>query len=216
MAAERFVSQADFARRRSVSRKAVTGWKQKGLLVLREDGMVDVEASEWNLDQRPANYRGGVTHRPVRAAPGNSEPAPRAKRPPPDTPAGEEPPEADAAARDMDPENLTHAEAVRRKENMLGLLRKHELEVSRREWVRVEDVAKLVEHDYATIRERLLTIPGKLAPELDSANQATIETAIRREIVEALNELHDPAGLAGRAGSGDEAAGGPGGAEAAA
>jgi hypothetical protein len=215
MATERFVSQAAFARRRSVSRKAVTGWKQKGLLVLREDGMVDVGASEWNLDQRPANYRGGVTHRPVRAAPGNSEPAQRAKMPPRDIPAGDGLPDGGDSG-DIDPENLTHAEAVRRKENMLGLLRKHELEVSRREWVRVEDVAKLVEHDYATIRERLLTIPGKLAPELDSANQATIETAIRREIVEALNELHDPAGLAGRAGSGDEAAGGPGGAEAAA
>lgn len=65
----RFLSQAAFARRRGVSRNAVTDWKQAGYLVMTADGKVDVEASEWNLDQRPANYRGGTTHRPVRAIP---------------------------------------------------------------------------------------------------------------------------------------------------
>lgn len=65
----RFLSQAAFARRRGVSRNAVTDWKQAGYLVMTADGKVDVEASEWSLDQRPANYRGGTTHRPVRAIP---------------------------------------------------------------------------------------------------------------------------------------------------
>ena len=77
----RFLSQAAFARRRGVSRNAVTDWKWAGHLVMTADGKVDVEASEWNLDQRPANYRGGTTHRPVRTAPKSSGPTGRLARP---------------------------------------------------------------------------------------------------------------------------------------
>lgn len=68
----KFLSQAEFARARGVSRKTVTGWKKKGLLSLDAEERVDVEATEWNLDQRPATYRGGVTHRPVRGRDGNN------------------------------------------------------------------------------------------------------------------------------------------------
>lgn len=70
-APQKFLSQADFARHRGVSRKAVTSWKQKGLLVLSETALIDVEQTKWSLDQRPAVNRGGVTHRPVRAVTGN-------------------------------------------------------------------------------------------------------------------------------------------------
>lgn len=71
----KFLTQAEFARRRGVSRKSVTAWKAKGLLVLAEDGKVNVSETEWKLDDRPATYRGGVTHRPVRAKTGNGAPA---------------------------------------------------------------------------------------------------------------------------------------------
>ena len=52
------LTQAEFARHRKVSKKTVTLWKQKGLLVLLDTGLVDVERTEWNLDQRPPTYRG--------------------------------------------------------------------------------------------------------------------------------------------------------------
>lgn len=61
--------KADFARRRKVNRATVTKWAAQGLLVLTPAGLVDVEATEWNLDQRPETYRGGRTHRPIRSAP---------------------------------------------------------------------------------------------------------------------------------------------------
>ncbi len=67
-----FVSQAEFARARGVSRKTVTGWKQKGLLVLDGEGRIDVEATEWNLDQRPATYDGWCYPWPVRGQDGNN------------------------------------------------------------------------------------------------------------------------------------------------
>jgi len=198
----KFMSQAEFAKRRDVSRKAVTSWKQKGLLVLSEGGLVDVDASEWKLDQRPSVYRGGVTHRPIRKVEGNS-PQPGNKLPPPAVvtppPLEESGDDLLVSDFDLDDPNLSHAEAIRRKENYLGLLRRRDLEISDREWVRTEDVVKQVEQEYATVRERLLIIPGKMSALLVGQDRAAIEAALRGEITEALHELHDPEGIAAAA-----------------
>jgi len=199
-----FLTQSKFADRRGVSRKAVTDWKNKGLLVIAEDGRVDVDASEWNLDQRPAKYRGGVAHRPSRVLPadkvtGNKPLPPKAERPAP-APDGAEPLAGDDA--DTSP-NLSMAEAVRRKENFIGLKHRLEYETAQKEWVRVEDVGALVEGEYATVRERLLVIPGKIAASLVGLDRAAIDDIIRREVTEALNELHGP-DISGAGGSGGE------------
>jgi hypothetical protein len=199
----KYMTQAEFSRRRDVSRNAVTTWKKKGLLVTDDAGRVDVEASEWILDQRPATYRGGVTHRPVRGPDGNNSSAPpaTAARSKP-RPSQSDDDDGDGVGFDLDAEDLPLAEAVRRKENYLGLLRRRELEVSNTEWVRIEAVAAQVEREYGTVRERLLTIPGKIAASLVGADRPTIDMILRREITEALHELHDPSGLAQRAGAG--------------
>ncbi len=52
------MSRAQFARRRSVSRAAVTQWIAAGRVVLTDDGLVDVTASEARLAQS-ATDRGG-------------------------------------------------------------------------------------------------------------------------------------------------------------
>jgi hypothetical protein len=193
------LTQSAFAKRRNVSRNAVSVWKRKGLLVLNNEGLVDVEKTEWNLDQRPASYRGGVTHRPIRRAEGYTSVAPPDSKPiAPSAPtrvlkASDEPPQD--ASFDPDDPNLTHAEAIRRKENYLGLLRRRDLEIADREWVRTDEVIRQVEQEYATVRERLLIIPGKLSALLVGLDRADIEAAIRAEVTEALNELHDPAGI---------------------
>jgi hypothetical protein len=192
-----FMSQADFARRRGVSKKTVTVWKQGGLVVLNEAGMVDVEATEWKLDDRPANYRGGVTHRPIRA-PDHNNHHPKTERPKSaetgtlasiDRPAEGAP---DPADFDWSDPSLPMTEAVRRKENFLGLTRKHEYEVAKGEWVRVEDVGQAVEREYSVVRERLLAIPGKLASKLEGLDRTAIELALLDEVTETLNELHEP------------------------
>jgi len=54
-----FMRQSAFAAYRGVSRKTVTKWKSRGLLVLKGD-LVDVAASDAALDARPPIYRGGV------------------------------------------------------------------------------------------------------------------------------------------------------------
>lgn len=202
----KFLSQADFARRRSVSRKTVTGWKQKGILVLNEAGLIDVEASEWNLDQRPANYRGGVTHRPVRAVPGNTvsaEPKAPAK-PKPDTwqTIGEVMPRPGAVPTEgvddeagLDPTNLPLPLAIRRKESFLGLQRKQEVEKNEGKLVDRDAAEKLFFDQARDVRDAWLSWPARVA--IPMADELKVDpralTAILNAYVKQhLSELGDP------------------------
>ncbi|MEG1855355.1 MAG: hypothetical protein RSA22_14260, partial [Acinetobacter sp.] len=52
------MKQSEFAREHGVSRKTVTTWKTKGLVVLNDDGTVDVEKSNELLKQnRSGKYQ---------------------------------------------------------------------------------------------------------------------------------------------------------------
>ncbi len=53
------MTQAEFARHRGVSRATVTEYKHKGLLVMTDDGRVDVAASEQRLNASLDPVRGG-------------------------------------------------------------------------------------------------------------------------------------------------------------
>ena len=194
-----FVSQAEFARIKDVSRKTVTGWKIKGLLVLTADGLVDVSASLKRLDERPATYRGGVTTpgedvtSPGNEVTGNSAGEGN------DAGGGNTPADDSGVATpllDGDPEEIAAAakwslaDAQRIKENYLALLRKQEFEVSSGKLVDIDEVGRQVESEYALVRERLLAIPGKLAAQLVDLTRAEIEVALQAEVSEALRELH--------------------------
>jgi len=80
------------------------------------------------------------------------------------------------------------------KEVYLALLRKQEFEVKQGELVEIEAVAYEVEREYSIVRERLLSIPGKVSASLVGRARAVIETKLRDEIAEALTELQDPSG----------------------
>ena len=83
------------------------------------------------------------------------------------------------------------------------ILRAHkrdlELKVRRGELVEIEDVGAEVERDYATVRTRLMAMPGKLAAKLVGLDLHAIRLAILDEITEALTELNAPAVAAGAA-----------------
>jgi len=68
----RFVTQAEFARHRKVSRKTATVWKQKGLLVLTDEGRVDLGATDERLRAH------GIGNNPVT---GNTVSAPEGNKP---------------------------------------------------------------------------------------------------------------------------------------
>lgn len=199
------VSQAEFARIRNVSRKTVTLWKQKGWLVLDETGRVDVAATERLLNQRPTTYRGG-TAAAAPAPPATSDADPSVQ--------ADEYQEAEVAP--ADPATPVYdasgklipslAQSQRAKEYYLGELRRHELQVKNREVVLVEAVGVEVERIFSVLKETLLSVPGTVATSLVGKDGPTIEAELRSAIVEALHELHDPDGIAGRALAAEEAA----------
>jgi phage terminase Nu1 subunit (DNA packaging protein) len=166
------VSQAEFARLRGVSRATVTHWKNAGRLLLNSDGMVDVAASEKLLALRPAVYRGG-----------RAKPTPGEKL----LPILDQSPEEIA-----DSTKWTLIEAQRVKEVYLALLRKQEFEIEQGELLEIEAVAQEVGREYSIVRERLLSIPGKVSASLAGCDRAVIETKLRDEIAEALAELSAP------------------------
>ena len=92
----------------------------------------------------------------------------------------------------VDGEILSYPEARALKETYLARLRRLEFETKAGKFVEIEEVGRQVEDEYNIVRERLLTIPGKIAEALVGATRAEIEMAIRAEITEALEELHNP------------------------
>jgi phage terminase Nu1 subunit (DNA packaging protein) len=67
--------------------------------------------------------------------------------------------------------------------------------LARGDLVPTKAVAEFMTHDYSLVAERIQAIPGKLADKLASPEHPrhVVEEALRYEINEALNELHDPA-----------------------
>ncbi|MCX5496447.1 hypothetical protein OSH11_17200 [Kaistia dalseonensis] len=211
-----FVSQADYGRHRGVSRKTVTDWKQKGILVLDARGRVDVAKTDAALNDRPATYRGGVTSEAPRRDEGNKSPLTRREVTAAVTPEGNTVVDEEADGlldADISDEGIESAgswklaEATRVKEIYLALKRRQEYLVSQGALVAIEEVAVQLEAEYTIVRERLLGIPGKIAASLVGLDRAAIEEKILEEISEALSELHDQgnvqAGSAGASGSPD-------------
>lgn len=109
-----------------------------------------------------------------------------------------------AAGRGADPDlDLSSERAMLAREQTQSMALRNA--IARGEYVSTEEVGRQVEGDYAVVRERLLTIPGKIADALTGCKREEIEIALLEEISEALNELNHPAGIAGRAGGAEQA-----------
>lgn len=176
-----FLNQAKYARHRNVSRKTVTDWKSKGLLVVNEAGQVDVAATDAALDARPPTYRGGVTTPPA-AVTGNTDPEPVGNAP-------------DPADFGFDDPNLPTAEAVRRKENFLGLLRKHELAVARGLYVRKSDIVAHIARVFAGFRQAVQRMPSRHVAESAArlgVDPGALEAELDRMVHATLAEMSAP------------------------
>jgi phage terminase Nu1 subunit (DNA packaging protein) len=66
--------------------------------------------------------------------------------------------------------------------------------------VEVEEVAFAVENRYALVKEKLLSIPGKIADELTHRERHDVVEVLRRKVIEALDELSAPARIIEEAG----------------
>ncbi|WP_419952523.1 hypothetical protein [Methylobacterium sp.] len=205
-ATPQFMTQAEFSRRRGVSKKTVTDWKQKDLLKFNDAGLVDVEASEWELDQRPTVYRGGVAHRPIRAVVKDepdprekpASPKPKAAPPPPASPPPTaRPSDGDDEEEDYDPDDpdLKTPQAIRRKENFLGLQRKQDYEVKQGRLVDHGAAEKLFFDTARDYRDAWAAWPSRIATIMADElgiDARTLTTVLTAHVQQHLEQLGDP------------------------
>jgi phage terminase Nu1 subunit (DNA packaging protein) len=74
--------------------------------------------------------------------------------------------------------------------------------IARGEFASVEDMGRQVETEYGIVRERFLTMPGKISTGLAMRTAEEIDAVLREEIADALNELNDPTHIAKRGSGG--------------
>jgi phage terminase Nu1 subunit (DNA packaging protein) len=85
---------------------------------------------------------------------------------------------------------LTNERALMAKEQREAFMLKNQ--ISRGDFVSLDQIKTVLIVMFAVIRERLLTIPGKMADACEMRLRAEIEALLREEIIETLHELHDP------------------------
>jgi len=182
------MSQAEYSRHRGSSRFAVTAWKRQGLLVFNSDGKIDVAASDALLDARPAVKKGGrANRRPEEIIP--AEAAAEAAEAIAEAVADAPPKLVEAAAL------WTAAEAARRKEIALALLRQLEFDKASGAVVTIGSVRDTVEAEYSVLRDRFLQLPGRIAEIVVGLERPEAEEVIRAAVHEALSALSERAAL---------------------
>jgi nucleoid-associated protein YgaU len=180
----KFLSRSDFAVRHKVSRQTISEWSRRGLVTFAPDGRrVDVTATEALLAARPSRYRGG---RPK--GPHAVDDATNPQIADDTVPIGDDAAELDAAG-------ATLVDWQKRKEKALCEIREHELQTRRGRYAPVEAMGRRVEDEYGIVRERFLSIPGKVSDALVGQSRVQIESVLIAEISEALNELSAPSEL---------------------
>ena len=186
-----FVSQAEFSRRRGVSRKSVTVWRRHGLVVMRGE-LVDVDASEARLAERPDIIKDGKTNRgPV--TPGN-DPEKISATPSKNKPDG--PPVAAPVIAEIPPDAIgwTHAEAARRKEISLAILRDMEVKQKRGELVPIAGIRPAWARVVIGARDNFLSLPerARLACGLNKTQTATLQNLVREVLHKAVMGSPNP------------------------
>jgi hypothetical protein len=182
------MNQAAFARHRGVSRFAVTHWKRLGLLVMR-GGLVDVDASEAKLAERPDIIKGGKTNQgPVAGGDTTVLPTKTRKGHPIAEPArviAEIPPDAIG---------WTHAEAARRKEISLAILRDMEVKQKRGELVPIAGIRPAWARVVIGARDAILALPerARLACGLNNTQTATPQNLVREVLTKAAMGSPNP------------------------
>jgi hypothetical protein len=167
------LNQSGFAAWRGVSRKTVTGWKHRGLLVLTDDGNVDVEASDAMLlghgIRLPASAEGNKVSAPI---------------------SGETIEEAAARIVLNSDEIPDKVVSEKVKEHYVAQLRRLEYDRESALVAEIEDVVIAVATELALVRNKLLNIGSRVAPRIAVMNSAeAIKAMIDAEVVLALQEL---------------------------
>ncbi|WP_395696997.1 hypothetical protein [Methylocella sp.] len=182
------ISKADLARHLGVAKSRISALLKRGLPTQPDGKIILADALAWiraNCEQKAAFPDRGVNKVVETAALEESE--------------DDEAEPVEAEALDDEDGVLDYAEARALKETFLARKARLDYRRARDELVEIEAVADVVAEDFAIVRERLLSIPGKLASKLVGKGRAAIEAAIRDEVHEILEELSAPEDVGGDA-----------------
>jgi len=180
-------SQATYAARHRVSQMAVSHWKRRGWLVLK-NGKVDVEASDANL----ARYRSEP--RPDLGRKAEPKAEPKAEQP------GEQPESAAGKLARLPKAELDRLLQIQRVA-MADLERREatfDLDLRERRLMKTEDVVRINSTRCLGLRNRLLAIPSERAIQLANCTEpAQAADILRDAITDALNDFLREYGIEG-------------------
>lgn len=165
-----FLMRSKYAAHRGVSPSLVTKWGQQGMLVLNDDGLVDVVATDAKLDAQLDRSRGGRGGRPDR---GRGTPAQDSREP-----------------SDGEPESFASARA-KREAAQAGLA---QLELRKRTGAMVDSGRVTLGETavFTALRQRIETLPAALAARLAAESDVRkCHALMSAEIRDALNDLSD-------------------------
>ena len=161
------MSQADYARHRNVNRSHISRLAKRGILVMRGK-LVDVAASDAVLDDKPVDQVLPDAH----AAAQSARPA------------------ADAGGPVAQPGNFAQARTAEMV--FRARLRKLEFETKSGRFLSSDEVKVKWYTVVRQIRDKLLAIPAKLAPQLAAlSNPAEIRDLLDGEIIAILKSLQE-------------------------
>lgn len=173
-----FENQARYSERHSVSRKTVTMWKNKGLLVLDNFGLIDIKKSDENLKK----YRlGGLDMSPRFGQPAQ--------------------PEEDPTAGNLEAGKADYNEAKRVKENYAALQEKLEFEVKSGKLIPIDEAKNIFFEEFKKMRDSWINWPMNIAPHLAAELNAPADkilTVLNEYVHNHLSDLGKPDPLGDR------------------
>jgi phage terminase Nu1 subunit (DNA packaging protein) len=93
-------------------------------------------------------------------------------------------------AREANPGRAQTDDTRRRYNAAAAELKEYQLAEKRGSMIQVQDIAPILEEEFADVRSRLLAIPSNVAPKIAGmTDPAAIEAALRDEVVAALTKL---------------------------
>ncbi|WP_392563215.1 hypothetical protein RHO12_12735 (plasmid) [Orbus sturtevantii] len=159
------MNQADYARHQGVSRKTITVWKNRGILVFNGKE-IDVEKSDENVTQYLKKTKQGNKLK------GNNE-------------GNNIDDDLIEKLTESSGVNLTFDEARRMKENYLALLSKVEYETKIGRLLPFSEMLDAVKNEYSRMRTRLISIAPEQGPRL----KIMATTCTDQEFVEKLQDI---------------------------
>jgi hypothetical protein len=159
----RLVSQAEYARHRKVNRSHISRLAKAGVLIMR-NGKVDLAASDAVLDDRPVAVEPAQIVQAAQATAGIDP--------------GAQQPSSYAQARLAD---MVYRAKLRRLEFETKQGKLIEAEIVKDRWAAI----------LVVLKERILALPDKLAPEIAAlTEERQVRDALKREMHAVLKALH--------------------------